>query len=72
MGRDRRNYVLLWSIYAADKHPVVWTRAQWMRWLSNLSESNVAVAKEKYLIARGTRAEMLKLFDAYNNLMRED
>ena len=70
MGRDRRNYVLLRSIYADNL--TVWTRASWVRWLSNLPESNVAVAKDKYLIARGTKAEMLKLFDGYNNLMRED
>ena len=70
MGRDRRNYVLLKSIYVDGL--TVWTRASWMQWLSNLPEDNVKVAKEKYLLARGTKAEMLKLFDAYNNLMRED
>lgn len=77
MGREKRNFVLLRPYH--NDHPMlgttIWPRTRWMEWRGRHSqeyaEKGINV-DERFLLARGSKAKMKALQQAWENLVKGD
>lgn len=77
MGREKRNFVLLRPYYEGNpmRGTTIWPRTRWMEWRGRHAQQYADQGIDvdaKFLLARGSKAKMKKLQEAWENLMKGD